>query len=124
MLLFGIITNVLLINEFQDYDADKSVNKNTLVVKLGKEKAFRLYQSITALTYIWILTGAFIFFQSAILTLIALITLPLAIKAIRHIRVNNEKIYELIPGNVMTIGIHLTVGVLLIIGFALTKLIV
>jgi 1,4-dihydroxy-2-naphthoate octaprenyltransferase len=119
-----LIANILIINEFQDYDADKIVGKNTLVVKLGKLKAFQLYKSTTALTYIWILAGAFIFFQSAILTLIALITLPLAIKAIRHINLNADKIYELIPGNVMTIGIHLTVGVLLIIGFALTKLIV
>ncbi|OLS16764.1 MAG: 1,4-dihydroxy-2-naphthoate octaprenyltransferase [Candidatus Heimdallarchaeota archaeon LC_3] len=118
-----LIANILIINEFQDYDADKLVGKNTLVVKLGKLRAFQLYKSTTVLAYIWILAGAFIFFESAILTLIVLITLPLAIKALKHISSNFDKIYELIPGNVMTIGIHFTVGLLLIIGFFLTKVI-
>ena len=117
-----LIANILIINEFQDYDADKLVGKNTLVVKLGKLRAFQLYKSTTILVYLWILAGAFIFFESAILTLIVLITLPLAIKALKHVSSNFDKIYELIPGNVMTIGIHLTVGIFLIIGFALTKI--
>jgi len=38
-----LIANFLLINEFPDHDADKFANKKTLVVKLGRSSAARLY---------------------------------------------------------------------------------
>ena len=37
-----LIAAVLFINEFPDYAADKQVGKNTLVVRLGREKAVAL----------------------------------------------------------------------------------
>lgn len=37
------IFNVILINEFPDYPADKKMGKRTLVVRLGKEKMSKLY---------------------------------------------------------------------------------
>ena len=116
------IANVLLMNEFQDYEADKAVKKNTLVVKLGKEKALKLYKSANFLSYLWIFAGAIMFFNNAILTLIALITIPLARKAIKNAEENVEKIYELIPTNVYTIGIHFFTGLLIVFGFFLTNI--
>ena len=38
-----LIAAVLYINEFPDYTADKQVRKNTLVVRLGRERAVILY---------------------------------------------------------------------------------
>jgi len=41
------IFNVILINEFPDYLADKQVGKKNLVVRFGKEKMTRLYTVVT-----------------------------------------------------------------------------
>ena len=119
-----LIANVLLMNEFQDYDADKAVHKNTLVVKLGKQKALKLYKSANFLSYLWIFAGAIMFFNNAILTLIALVTIPLARKAIKNAEENVEKIYELIPSNVYTIGLHLFTGLLIVVGIFLTNILI
>lgn len=39
---------VILINEFPDYFSDRQSGKNTLVVRLGREKASRLYAGLCA----------------------------------------------------------------------------
>jgi hypothetical protein len=63
------------------------------------------------------------FFNDAILTLIALITIPLARKAIKNAEENVEKIYEHIPTNVYTIGVHFFTGILIVIGIFLSNVI-
>lgn len=48
------IFNVILLNEFPDYDADKTAgNKRNIVVRLGKEKSIFIY--IAAQALIWIM---------------------------------------------------------------------
>ena len=54
--------------------------------------------------------------------LIALIVLPISLKAISHIKGHYETTYELIPANVATIQTHLFTGILVTIGLLLTKL--
>jgi 1,4-dihydroxy-2-naphthoate octaprenyltransferase len=118
-----LIANVLLMNEFQDYDADITVGKRTMVVRLGKKRALSIYKQINALAYVVILAGAVVFFQNAFLTVIALITFPLARKAMTHAEKHFDKIFELIPANVMTIGVHLFTGALIILGLILTRIV-
>ena len=55
VLLFSIpislsVFNVILINEFPDEDADRSVGKKTLVVRFGKERIGDLYMGCSILT--------------------------------------------------------------------------
>jgi 1,4-dihydroxy-2-naphthoate octaprenyltransferase len=118
-----LIANVVLINEFQDYEPDLKSKKRTLVVRLGKKRAFSLYKQINALAFIVILAGAFVYFRNAFLTVIALFTIPLVIKAVKNAEKHLDKIFELIPTNVMTIGIHLFTGLLIIVGLILTPVI-
>ena len=47
------IFNVILINEFPDYKADKEYNKKNLVVRLGKEKAGIIYIISVILTWVF-----------------------------------------------------------------------
>ena len=47
------IFNVILINEFPDYFADKQVGKKTLVVRFGKEKMSKLYCLASLATWAW-----------------------------------------------------------------------
>lgn len=118
-----LIANVILINEFQDYEADSKAKKRTLVVRLGKERCLSLYKQINALSYILILAGAFIYFHNAFLTIFALFTIPLARRAMKHAEKYFDMIFELIPSNIMTIGVHVITGLLIIAGLILSPII-
>ncbi len=50
-----MVSMILLINEFPDYQADKAVNKKTLVVVLGKKRSAALFCSLLAMLYIYII---------------------------------------------------------------------
>lgn len=70
------IFNVIIMNEFPDYSADKKAGKNNLVVRLGERNASRIYLSATilqwitvALNIIYILNDLFILIYSPIFLL-------------------------------------------------------
>jgi len=115
-----LIALVLFINEFPDYQADKSVGKRTLVVVLGKKNAVILYHVLLAAVYLTII-ALIIFKFLPVFCLIAFLSLPLALKAFVISKKNFNKIEELLPANAATIGLHLIIGLLLGIGFILAK---
>jgi 1,4-dihydroxy-2-naphthoate octaprenyltransferase len=115
-----LMANVLVINEFPDYQADKQVGKNHLVVRLGKKNARWLYLIILISSYLFIILFALLGMISRF-TLLSLLTAPLAIK----IGMNTWKHYagykDLFPSNVGTIAAHLSIGILLCIGYVLQR---
>lgn len=117
-----LIALVLFINEFPDYTGDKAVGKKTLVVILGKRKAVVLYHLLLASAYICTLL-LIVFKYLPNTCLIVFLSLPLAFKAFRISRKNFDKIYELLPANASTIGLHSLIGVLLCVGVILGKFI-
>ncbi len=116
-----LIAMVLFINEFPDYTGDKTVNKRTLVVILGKKNAVCLYHILLAGVYLFIALMAALKFLPLI-SLIVFLSLPLALKAFRTSKDNFDKIYELLPANAATIGLHSLIGILLILGIALDRI--
>jgi 1,4-dihydroxy-2-naphthoate octaprenyltransferase len=54
--------------------------------------------------------------------LIALLTLPLALRGIRGVREHFEDIPKLLPTNALTIQVHLVTGLLLSLAFVLDGL--
>ncbi len=111
-----LIAAVLYINEFPDYTADKQVGKNTLVVRLGRERAVILYALIMAGVYLSIGVGV----ATGVLplaTLLGLITLPLAIRGIQYARKHYASSFDLVPANALTVTVHLATGLLLTLGF-------
>lgn len=117
-----LIAAVVYINEFQDYAADKAVGKHHLVVRLGKEKAVHGYLAIMGLPYLCIVLGVVLKMISPF-TLLALITLPLMVRSYRNVRVSFHDSRKLAPSNAATIMIHLSVGLLLSLGYVLEKMI-
>ena len=116
-----LIALVLFINEFPDYQADKSVGKRTIVVLLGKKNAVILYHFLLALVYLSvILLIAFKYVPRP--GSLVILSAPLALKAFLTSRNNFDKIYELLPANAATIGLHSMVGILLIASFILGKI--
>jgi 1,4-dihydroxy-2-naphthoate octaprenyltransferase len=111
-----LITAVLYINEFPDYQADKSVGKKTLVVRLGRKKAAVGFIVLIVITYISLSAGVIL----SILPLAALIGLasfPFFLKAIKLSQTFHEKSFDLAPANAFTVMGHLMTGLLLILSY-------
>lgn len=115
-----LIAAVLYINEFPDYEADRQVNKKTLVVLLGPKRARYGYIILIALTYAAIIT--FVAFGGLpTWALLGLLTLPFAVKAITVLMRRYAEPYKLLPANALTILVHFATGILLAVGLALGR---
>lgn len=110
-----LITAILYINQYPDYDADKAVGKNHLVVRQGKKAAMPGYYFLIFGSYAGVVL-AVIFGLLSPYSLIALLSLPIALKTVRIFSREYEKIKELIPAMAGTVQTHLLVGVLMSAG--------
>jgi len=117
-----LITAVLYINEFQDYKADKAVGKNHLVVRLGKQKAVFGYMFIMFLTYISLVVGV-VTDTLPPMSLIGLLTLPLAFKSIKVALNFYDDSVKLTAANATTIMNHLITGLLITLSYVVDKFI-
>ncbi|MFZ5517247.1 MAG: 1,4-dihydroxy-2-naphthoate octaprenyltransferase [Candidatus Zhuqueibacterota bacterium] len=117
-----LIAAVLYINEFPDARADEAVGKNHLVVRFGKERAVKGYIAIILLTYFTVVVSVVTDVLPPV-SLIALLTLPLALKSIKVAQENYDNSIKLVPANATTILNHLFTGLLLILSFFLDHLI-
>jgi len=115
----GFLTaNLLLLNEFPDLEADRQVGRRNLVMALGRRRAAWLYTILLVCTYLSIVLGV-VFRLMPWPTLVALLTVPLAMKAIRGALQHYDDIPQLVPAlgaNVMTI---LGTDALLAVGYVL-----
>jgi len=111
-----LITAVLWINEIPDYDADKKVNKKTLVVRVGRKRAADLYGIMVISAYAWTATMVMLG-QMPLASVSVLITLPMAIKAIATARKYYDNPRVMIVANLSTIKIHLLFGLLMVAGY-------
>ncbi len=115
-----LITAVLLINEVPDYDADKSVGKSTLVVRLGRRRAASVYGILMLSSYGATLLGS-AFSLMPITALLAFFTTPMALRVVYLARKNYDHPRKLIPANVGTILVHLFTGILLCKAYVVTR---
>ncbi len=76
-----LVHNLLLLNEFPDTEADRKAGRKTLPITIGKAKASIVYPVLTVVVYLWII-GAVVARLMPVWSLIALLTLPFAAKAI------------------------------------------
>lgn len=111
-----LIAAVVYINEFPDFNADKTVGKDTLVVRLGRGRA--------AYGYLAMMSGVYVSLGLSVLggilpfsTLIGFVTLPLAVKAIKYALKHHSSSFDLVPANVATIICHLFTSLLLSLGY-------
>lgn len=111
-----LIALVLYINEFPDFNADKSVGKNHLVIRFGKEKAVTGYILAMASVYVVIIAGVIIG-KIPVFGLSSLLTLHLAIKAMKTLKENYAEPWKLFPANALTVKLHLYIGLLLILSY-------
>lgn len=117
-----LVAAILYINQFPDYEADKAVNKRHWVVRLGKKNAVYGYYFLISATYL-VIAGSVIFGIVTPFALVSLLTLPLAIGAIKTLKLNYNKIAELIPAQAKTIQMHLFTGLLLSLGLVVGRIV-
>ncbi len=79
---FFLVHNLLLLNEFPDVEADITVKRRTLPIVFGKKKAAVVFSGVTLMVYLWIVGAVTLRYMPAF-TLLALLTLPLAIQVIK-----------------------------------------
>ena len=124
-----LVTAILYINQYPDYEADRAVGKNNAVVRLGRRQALGGYYGLMIGTYAWLVLstvlpgsgagGGAASARSPWPTLIALLTVPLAAKAIGVATRHHDDPRAILPANGMTILIHLTTGLLQAAGFVI-----
>lgn len=117
----ALITAILHINEFADYEADKMAGKNNLVVKMGLTRSLPVFYFLIVLAYAALILGlALKLFP--LLSIITFATLPIAVKILLTLTKNFADQKLLLPANGMTIMLHLTFGVLFAVSIMLDKL--
>jgi len=110
-----LVHNLLLINELPDMEADRKGGRKTLSIDIGGRKASIIYSVLTVVVYLWIIGGV-ASGQMPIFSLIALLTLPLAIKAIRG-ALKYQDMSKLIPAMGNNVQVLLITQLLLGIGY-------
>jgi 1,4-dihydroxy-2-naphthoate octaprenyltransferase len=112
------IFNVILINEFPDYSADKHYSKRNIVVRTGKEKAGIIYVIASVLTWLFFgfsvysgapLLGLYIFIPFFLLSAFTVISM------LKKEYLDRKKLERLCG---MTLVINIGVSLAYIIGIA------
>jgi len=114
-----LVHNLLLLNEFPDVEADSKAGRKTMPILIGRSKAWIVYSTLTIIVYLWII-GWVIAGQMPVFTLIALLTLPFAIKAIRGSRKHGD-MNRLVPAMANNVQVVLLTQFLLGAGFILGR---
>ncbi len=117
---FILVHNLLLINEFPDVGADKQGGRRTLPIAIGQAGASKFYSAMTILVYLWVV-GSVIAGVMPVYCLIALLTLPFAIKAIRG-SMQYQDMNKLVPALASNVMVVLLTQLLLGVGYILAKL--
>ncbi len=117
---FLLVHNLLLLNEFPDAEADIKAKRKTLPLTIGKKNAAIFYTVAAIATYAWIFAWA----MARVIpgwTLLALLTIPLAIRAING-ALHNEDPAKIMPGMAANVMMMLFTQLLLGIGFILGRI--
>jgi 1,4-dihydroxy-2-naphthoate octaprenyltransferase len=87
---------------------DKDHGKKNWVVRLGKKKAVWIYALLFALSYLSVIAVAV--YAANLIWLLPLLTIPLAVKAVKNCRRNYDQIEKLIASNAATVQVYQLFG--------------
>ena len=120
----GILTsNLLFLNEFPDWEADRTGGRRHFVISLGKKDASYLFVALLTASYLCIIAGVFTKMMPAV-ALIGLGTIGFGWKAAKGAMEyydNTEKLVPVLGANVITI---LGTQALLAVGYVIAMLLV
>ncbi len=114
-----LVHNLLLLNEFPDTEPDRKAGRKTLPIILGKRKAGIVYSVLTVVVYSWII-GSVVAGYMPVFALIALGTLPFAVKAVWG-ALKPQDMDTLMPGIANSVRVNLLTQLLLGVGYILAR---
>lgn len=116
-----LVHNLLLLNEFPDVEADKLADRKTVPITVGKKNAAIFYSAVNIAVYIWIIAWVAARVMP-VWSLLALLTLPLAIKAINS-SFHNKDLNILVPGMAANVANILLTQLLLGVGYLIAHVV-
>ncbi len=114
-----LVSNLLLLNQFPDVEADQSIGRKHFPITIGRKASSRIYGVVLALAYLSVVLGVVVKLLP-LSSLSALLTIFIAYGTYRRVSRHPEDIPALIPAMGMNVVITLTTPVLLAIGLFLT----
>jgi 1,4-dihydroxy-2-naphthoate octaprenyltransferase len=110
-----LVSDLLLLNQFPDVEADRSIGRKHFPIAIGRKASSILYGVLLLLAYLSVIAGV-IMELLPIFSLIALLTAILAWRAYQGTHQNAENIPALIPSMGMNVIINLVTPLLLAVG--------
>jgi 1,4-dihydroxy-2-naphthoate octaprenyltransferase len=111
-----LVSNLLLLNQFPDVEADAAVKRRHIPIIMGRPAGARLYAVLALAAYLVIIMACIIGDAPAF-ALIALIPLPLALHTIKGVTQYADEIDQLVPYLSKNVMYTLATPLLLGIGF-------
>jgi 1,4-dihydroxy-2-naphthoate octaprenyltransferase len=112
---FFLVSDLLLLNQFPDVEADKTIGRRHYPILVGRKASGYIYIAFLLAAYITIAAGV-ILGLLPLFSLLALLTLALAVPVIRNVLKNAENVPALIPSMGQNVLINLLTPVLLAVG--------
>jgi 1,4-dihydroxy-2-naphthoate octaprenyltransferase len=114
-----LITNVLWINQYPDYEADLKGHKYNLLVRIGKQKGVIVYASLYIAAYLSLALIALV--TKNPIWIVTFITIPLAVRSVNVARKYYDEIPKLVKANADTIKIYQIVGLIMILSSLVSR---
>ena len=108
-----LIANVLWINQYPDYEADKMADKKNWVVRMGREKGIKIFALLFGLAYAVFPLISFIYRNPV--WLLGLLSIPVAARSVKTARKEFDCTRKLIPANAGTVQVYQVTGLVMVI---------
>ena len=113
---FCLGNNLLLLNQFPDIEADKSVGRRNLPILIGRQRCSIIFALFLVATYLSMVIGFWLGYLPAA-TLLGLLTLPLAVVTARGVYRYADDIASLLQYMGYNVLLNIVTPVLMAIGF-------
>lgn len=115
MVPFFLVSNLLLLNQFPDVEADKSIGRKHFPILIGRQASSLIYGAFLLLSFVSIGVGVALKLLPPA-SLLGLLAIVLAVPAFRGAYQNAENIEKLIPSMGQNVMINIVTPVLVAIG--------
>lgn len=115
---FFLVSDLLLLNQFPDVEADRSVGRYHYPIAIGRKGSAYIYVGFLIAAYVVIVVGV-LFGWLPRFSLIGLLTIIIAVQIIRNVLSNPEDISRLVPSMGQNVIVNLTTPLLLAVGLFL-----
>lgn len=115
---FFLVSNLLLLNQFPDVEADRGVGRRHYPIVIGRRKSVRIYSAFLLVTYASIVL-AVLYGLLPVWSLLGLLTVPLAWRAIQGAMQFADDIESLVPVLGVNVQITLLTPTLVAVGLLL-----